>query len=154
MDKVTNSTLYMYAMAPPSISELMENAHEFHIPDKIYRGAFYSKEHDAPEKPREYAGLQYQLKGGEGLSVLEDWNDRGGGESIAGKSNAGTKEMTTTQRWSANFTGWEYAGSPPNPRKVRKWLLRNPAPSPADKRRSRSQVRLSMRCGLGVHHDV
>lgn len=148
-DKDTGSALYMYATVPPSISELIGSTHDFHIPDKVYRGAFYSKEYDAPGK-REYAGLQYQLKSGEGLSVLEDWNDGGGRESIASRSDGGTKGKANIQRWSVTSSGWEYAGFPPNPRNVRKWLLCNAAPCPTDKRKSRSQVRLSLRLALAV----
>ncbi|KAF9070959.1 hypothetical protein BDP27DRAFT_1219900, partial [Rhodocollybia butyracea] len=40
---------------------------------RIPRAPYYSDERDAPPGPREYAGLVYNLKGGEGISCLEDW---------------------------------------------------------------------------------
>ncbi|KAK0502919.1 hypothetical protein EDD18DRAFT_1345761 [Armillaria luteobubalina] len=102
-----NANGFEYARQPPSISDLLGSLHIHDIPSKIYRTPHYSKEIDAPERPREYAGLVYHLKGGEGTKKLPAW------EPI--KSENSLVEAGDVQ-------GWEYAGHPPSMASVRAWL--------------------------------
>lgn len=117
-----NPNAYIYAISPPSISELIGSLDEFTIPNKIYRDAYYSDEIDAPDNPREYAGLLYHLNGGVGLSTLDEW---GGGQSVD-MSNANPrskgKAKAITQCDHTPSGGWEYASCPPSHREVKKWL--------------------------------
>lgn len=147
-DKLLGAFSYTYAITPPSISDLMASMQDYHLTDRVYRMAYYSKEHDAPEKPREYAGLLYHLKGGEGLNVLEEWDCRTGNNTHASKSHVNAKEKNVPRRWPAFSTGWEFASSPPSPREVRRWLGKHPCLSPADMRKARSQVLLAINCDL------
>jgi DNA polymerase zeta len=118
-----NPNAYIYVISPPSISELIGTLDEFTIPNKIYRDAYYSNEIDAPDNPREYAGLLYHLNGGDGLSTLDEW---GGGQSYVGMSNANlrskSKARAMTQCDHTPSGGWEYASCPPSHREVKKWL--------------------------------
>ncbi|SJL04429.1 related to DNA polymerase zeta, catalytic subunit [Armillaria ostoyae] len=102
-----NANGFEYARQPPSISDLLGSLHTHNIPSKIYRTPYYSKGIDAPERPREYAGLVYHLKGGEGIKNLPAWEPIGSENSLV---EAG------------DVQGWEYAGHPPSVASVRAWL--------------------------------
>ena len=107
---------YVYAAAPPPTSELQGTINQFDLPDKIYRDPYYSNESDAPERPREYSGLLYNLKGGTGPGVLEEWDmtvERATGVAFGERS---------LSSYSHCITGWEYASCPPSIREVKKWL--------------------------------
>lgn len=106
--------VYVYAYRPPTSRELMRSTDEHGIPSKIYRSPWYSNESDAPERPREYAGLVFHLKGGEGIGNLEDWMS---GENAPSASGEPAQPLDPT-----NVGGWEYASTPPTVRQVRKWL--------------------------------
>jgi DNA polymerase zeta len=103
---------FVYARQPPLASELLSSMDIYRLPTKIYRNPYYSKASDAPERPREYAGLIYHLKGGNGLAVLEPWDD-----------GTGTPpKVTTRQLDSKGIGGWEFASTPPSVKVVRSWM--------------------------------
>ncbi|KAI0335271.1 hypothetical protein GY45DRAFT_1240755 [Cubamyces sp. BRFM 1775] len=106
--------VYVYAYPPPTSAELVESTDQVGIPSKVYCDPYYSKESDAPERPREYAGLVFHLKGGDGIANLEEWKVTEGQSSLFSRSSA-TLDPTGVH-------GWEYAGVPPSVRQVRKWL--------------------------------
>ena len=84
----------------------------------MYRNPYYSRRADAPEHPREYAGLLYHLQGGDGLDILEDW------KSHDSQLHVGRNEhllKSTYMSW-----GWEYAALPPSRTQAKKWLKENP----------------------------
>ncbi|GAW03633.1 DNA polymerase zeta catalytic subunit [Lentinula edodes] len=54
---------YMYSNPPPTTSQLLSTIEDFGLKSRIYRAPYYSNEKDAPLRPREYAGLVYNLKG-------------------------------------------------------------------------------------------
>ncbi|OBZ79777.1 DNA polymerase zeta catalytic subunit [Grifola frondosa] len=75
-----------------------------HLPlqvHQIYRDPYYSKEDDAPERPREYAGLVFNLKGGDGVSTLEDWH--------SSSTILDAKVVARAQLDRTGVGGWEYA---------------------------------------------
>lgn len=128
---VTNdatSLRYVYTLAPPTVEEL-QGTTEFHdIPSKIYQAPYYSVESDAPARPREYAGLLFDLKGGTGISNLEEW--------VAVEEHC---LDFSGRRNTSDVYGWEYAGSPPSLREARKWLRDNEVMREEQRRKS-SQV--------------
>lgn len=102
------------------------------IPSKVYQNPYYSIESDAPERPREYAGLVFHLKGGIGVSVLEDF-----------QSGVVSEPSTSGQVLSGvGVHGWEYASLPPSVREVRKWLARHKENFDLAKPKKSSQARL------------
>jgi hypothetical protein len=107
-----NTFTFVYARQPPLASELLSSMDTYGLPMKIYRNPYYSKASDAPERPREYAGLIYHLKGGNGLAVLEPWED---GTGMPPK-------VTTRQLDSKGIGGWEFASTPPSVKVVRSWM--------------------------------
>ncbi|KAK0448381.1 uncharacterized protein EV420DRAFT_1751017 [Desarmillaria tabescens] len=102
-----NANGFEYARQPPSTSDLLGSLQAHNLPSKIYRDPYYSKEIDAPERPREYAGLVYHLKGGEGIKNLPAW------EPIRPVNNLVE---------AGDIQGWEYAGHPPSVISVKAWL--------------------------------
>ena len=106
---------YRYALPPPTTAALLASVDEYGIPSKVYRSPYYSKAGDAPERPREYAGLVFHLKGGAGLDTLEEW--AGSTPDDIGHVGKGKRRLDPT-----GVTGWEYASAPPSAREVRRWL--------------------------------
>ena len=109
-----SKNVYVYACRPPTSRELIRSTDEHGIQSKIYRNPWYSKESDAPERPREYAGLVFHLKGGEGIGNLEDWKSD---ETAPSTSGEPARPLDAT-----DVGGWEYASTPPTVRQVRIWL--------------------------------
>ncbi|KAJ7293585.1 DNA polymerase zeta, catalytic subunit [Mycena rebaudengoi] len=111
--KIINLNRHVYAPTPPTTAQLLESLEAHAIPHKIYRAAHYSDDNDAQNRPREYGGLIYRLKGNhESLKNLDPWQSDGilfssPKESFSHSSSAG---------------GWEYSGSPPSVRQVKQWL--------------------------------
>ncbi|TBU65073.1 hypothetical protein BD310DRAFT_944016 [Dichomitus squalens] len=108
------NNVYIYGCRPPTSAELVSSTDQYGIPSKIYRPPHYSKENDAPERPREYAGLVFHLKGGDGVGILEEWQS---GEGVPSVSGEPARPLDPT-----GVGGWEYASAPPSVRQVRKWL--------------------------------
>ncbi|KAI0801265.1 hypothetical protein C8Q74DRAFT_1314513 [Fomes fomentarius] len=105
---------YVYRLLPPTPAELVGSTDQYRIPSKVYRDPYYSKEADAPEKPREYAGLVFHLKGGDGINTLEEW------KSDEHTPSCGSGPAAALDR--TGVSGWEYAGTPPSVRQARRWL--------------------------------
>lgn len=133
-----NTSSFVYAPAPPSTSELLANTSTCGMPDKVYRDPHYSRENDAPEKPREYAGLLYHLKGGDGLGVLQDWDVTLDTSKVPHERLKFSAEGAK----SANISGWEYASCPPSVRESKRWLNSDAAKNATEDKRPtrRSQV--------------
>ncbi|KIK70996.1 hypothetical protein GYMLUDRAFT_33098 [Collybiopsis luxurians FD-317 M1] len=128
---------YLYSITPPSSSQLLNTLEEFGLPSRIYRAPYYSDARDAPLRPREYAGLLYDLKGGEGISNLDNWVSEFQGTDIGSSLIFGAEV-------DSDIGGWEYAGSPPSIDEVRKWLRSPEAQNKSVEHHdisSRSQIR-------------
>ncbi|KAJ3734863.1 hypothetical protein DFJ43DRAFT_1130593 [Lentinula guzmanii] len=107
---------YLYSNPPPSTTELLSTIEEFGLKSRIYRAPYYSDEKDAPLKPREYAGLVYHLKGGDGITHLNDWVSESSSEETRISTFSGDVQVNM------KVGGWEYAGTPPSANETRKWL--------------------------------
>ena len=107
---------YVYRYAAPTTSELLGTLDFYAIPRKIYRDPHYSRATDAPERPREYAGLVYHLKGGAGLSVLDPWD-----------GNTGQASISFARLEPSDVFGWEFASCAPSVKAVKQWLRSNAA---------------------------
>lgn len=98
----------------------MSTTEDHEIPNKVYQEVYYSKEADAPDHAKEYAGILFRIRGGTGLSTLEEWS----GEDktpIPGRKNGPLRLPRIVE-----ICGWEYNRSPPSRRGVRSWLVDNP----------------------------
>jgi DNA polymerase zeta len=130
--KMINVNRYEYAMTPPSTLNLLGSLDDYDIPSKIYRPPHYSLTSDVPERPREYAGLLFHLKGGEGITHLDTWDD-----SVPESAQSGR----VLPLLSVGIGGWEYAGSPPSVKEVKRWLADDKRACPVGRSKMKSQVR-------------
>lgn len=128
-----NHKLYEYALKPPSVRELVVTMSDCGIPDKIYQEVYYSKEADAPDNPKEYAGILFRIRGGTGLSVLESWEAEDG--SLVSGLLKQQKAPLRLPRI-VGIEGWEYNQCPPSRRGVQSWLVENPVPTERAKRKT------------------
>lgn len=142
-NSVTNKC-YAYAHPPPTKDDLLLTLAEYNVPSRIYRNPYYSHFDDAPSRPREYAGLVYRLKGGNGLDTLSDWENSAGLAHGIGLAPGRTFDPL-------GIGGWEYAGFPPNKKGVQRWLLENPILPPPKPVVSHSQVRDPFTKWEGTH---
>ncbi|KAF8973932.1 hypothetical protein BDZ97DRAFT_1647924 [Flammula alnicola] len=114
--KATNSNRYVYSLQPPSSTELKADLKTLGLASKIYQAPYYSKDVDVPEMPKEYAGLIYRLKGGQGIATLEEWTAT---ECSQVPLNAQTSLLELN---ASGVGGWEYASHPPSVKEVRQSL--------------------------------
>ncbi|KAJ3890133.1 hypothetical protein GG344DRAFT_50208 [Lentinula edodes] len=107
---------YMYSNPPPTTSQLLSTIEDFGLKSRIYRAPYYSNEKDAPLRSREYAGLVYNLKGGEGIALLDDW------ASEFSSQETSNSMFSYFLQGDLSASGWEYAGAPPSVKEVQTWL--------------------------------
>lgn len=130
--KAVNENRYVYSPRAPTMSELKEQFQRLGLPSKIYQAAYYSRDPDIPEVSKEYAGLTYRLKGGQGIAWLEEWSTNQPATSV---SNSKVQLNHT------GIGGWEYAGHPPSVREVRRSLATLLSTSASRQQTFRSQVK-------------
>jgi DNA polymerase zeta len=110
------------------------------LPQRVYKSPYYSNEDDAPERPSEFSGLVYRLRG-ESTLLLEDF-------TFPSKVMAG--ENHEDKLLFQAHPGWEYASLPPSRKLIKDWLQHQ---AYSEKEMStntpRSQVRL-----LQFHSDT
>ncbi|GLB36160.1 putative DNA polymerase type-B family protein [Lyophyllum shimeji] len=123
--KAVNMNRYEYAIAPPAASDLLNSLDDYDLPSRIYRPPYYSVASDVPGRPREYGGLLFHLKGGDGITHLDAWAD---------SVQANVQPERPFPLLSTGIGGWEYASAPPSVREVKRWLaegLRDSTRAPA-----------------------
>ena len=116
----------IYARPPPRASTLLDSIAEGTL-YKEYRDPYYSVSDDLPERPRQYAGLVFDLTRGSGAAYLPPWNIE---ENKAVKVEPLQPE---------GVGGWEYASWPPSKKRIIKWLdeQRGSKEQPTEKRTKR-----------------
>jgi len=113
--------VYIYAVKPPSTSEVLSSTFDLGIDSRVHRDPYYSKAEDAPERAREYGGLKFRLQGGTGVGSLEGWAS---GLHSASSYTPLSPRMVPVRRAkleSSGILGWEYASVPPSRRQVEEW---------------------------------
>ncbi|RXW22946.1 hypothetical protein EST38_g2913 [Candolleomyces aberdarensis] len=115
--KLKSDNQFQYRLPPPSIKELLESCDIAGIPQKVYQAPYYSVATDIPDKPKEYGGLMFTLKG-KNVASLDEWRSGDGVALELPVSFGGTFHTE-------GVAGWEYAGQPPSVRQTRKWLQDN-----------------------------
>jgi DNA polymerase zeta len=127
-----NHTLFEYAQQSPSVQELTSTVDDHGVPNKVYQEVYYSKETDAPDYAKEYAGILFRIRGGTGLSALEEWyrEDKTPIPGLLIRKNDPLRLPRII-----GIEGWEYSKCPPSRREVRSWLVENPVPREMEKRK-------------------
>jgi DNA polymerase zeta len=106
------ASVFQYEIEPPTASNLLATIEDHGLQRRVYRSPWYSDPEDSPDGPREYAGLLYHLKGGEGLDTLSGW-----------QTDANIAVMPVSPTYAASG-GWEFAGTPPSASQTKIWLNR------------------------------
>ena len=138
-----NHGLYEYAQKPPLVQELVSTADGHGIPNKVYQEVYYSKEADAPDHTKEYAGILFRIRGGTGLSALDEWS---------GKDSAPISGLLKLKKGPSRLPriigigGWEYSRCPPSRREIRSWLTKNPTPTEMGKKKAMWASQVSHQC--------
>uniref|UniRef100_A0A8H7YAJ4 DNA polymerase n=1 Tax=Psilocybe cubensis TaxID=181762 RepID=A0A8H7YAJ4_PSICU len=109
--KKASTNSYVYSLQPPTWSYLQSGLQSLCLPDKVYQAPYYSNDFDIPEHSREYAGLTYRLKGGQGIATLEDWSSTEPHNELVSNAASGLV--------AAGVGGWEYASHPPSTKEIR-----------------------------------
>lgn len=134
--KVVNVNGYVYGLAAPTGSDLMESLEFHNLPQQLYREPYYSNISDLSRKTRTYAGSRFCLKGGQGISYLPEWEKTSGHEDQTGNILLHENGPRFLGPWSR---GWEYASCPPSVKQTKRWLRSNERNRVAV-RRPRSQI--------------
>jgi DNA polymerase zeta len=132
--KATNTNRFIYSVSPPSVSDLEESFESFGLPNKTYQAPYYSLDTDIPEMAKEYGGLKYRLKGGQGIATLTEW---------ASSDEFGQNPTSNLEFDSAGIGGWEYASHPPSMLEVRRSVATIDAQSTARRSKSKLQSQAS-----------
>ncbi|EEB95520.1 hypothetical protein MPER_05496, partial [Moniliophthora perniciosa FA553] len=88
------------------------------LPHHTQLSPYYSDEQDVPAGPREYAGLTFELNGGDGLANVEEWVQESTVMPLDGNGPEDPPALSVV-----SYDGWEFAGLPPSVKQVKKWLL-------------------------------
>lgn len=129
--RASNDNRYEYHVRPPTRSDLRDSLPLFNLPQRVYQQAFYSRDVDIPDRTKEYAGLTYRLKGGQGIAHLEEWTS----SPISDPSMC----IASTALDPSGVGGWEYAHCPPSRKQVQQFRDKEFSKS-RSKTRFRSQV--------------
>lgn len=125
----SRSNGYVYVISPPQVADLFSTIEDHGLPRKLYPDPFYSDREDVPDRSWEYGGLVYNLKGGEGMDALQEWQTM---ESFPALKFAGQGSVN-------RVGGWEYASCAPSCRQIKVWLKGHP-PSQGKKAGMQSQI--------------
>ncbi|KAF9056176.1 hypothetical protein BJ165DRAFT_1522121 [Panaeolus papilionaceus] len=129
--RASNDNRYEYHVRPPTRSDLRDSLPLFNLPQRVYQQAFYSRDVDIPDRTKEYAGLTYRLKGGQGIAHLEEWTS----SPISDPSMC----IASTALDPSGVGGWEYAHCPPSRKQVQQFRDKEFSKS-RSKTRFRSQI--------------
>ena len=140
--KATNTNRYIYSVFPPSVWDLKESFESFGLPNKTYQAPYYSKDADIPELAKEYGGLTYRLKGGQGITALTEW---------ASNDELGQNSTSNLEFDSAGIGGWEYASHPPSVLEVRRSVATIDAQSTARRIKSKLQSQASNQVSCRIY---
>lgn len=103
----------MYSNPPTTTSQLLSTFEDFGLKSRIYRAPYDSNGKDASPRPRDYAGLVYNLKRGEGIAILDD------SVSEFGSQETSNDEFYNLLQGDPSVAGWRYAGAPPSVKEIR-----------------------------------
>jgi DNA polymerase zeta len=111
--------VFVFGILPPSQEEVEKTLE----PSVVYQDAYYSKERDVPERPREYAGQEFRLVSGT-LPYLPEFNKEGllpeGKGVVLDKAKLELAEQR--RRRQCTLRRWEIFESPPTYEEVEDWL--------------------------------
>ncbi|KAL4739108.1 hypothetical protein BDV11DRAFT_188358 [Aspergillus similis] len=122
-----STRLYCFRGTCPDPKEVSSTMNAYGLSDIIYQSAHYSMDADVPDRPRDYAGREFQL-GGISIRYLPDFDPSGRLPAILAEENIGQKEKRDWQeldhqlRVASTARFWEFAPVPPSRSEVITWF--------------------------------
>lgn len=119
-------TVYFNSL-PPSHDMVENTMIDAGVPPVIYQDAYYSKESDVPDRPREYAGREFKLQSTT-LPYLPEFDPDGESLATFGENppiivnKKRLEEDNTLRSWRCHIRNWEFATAPPSFDEVADWL--------------------------------
>ena len=129
--------LWCFRQDPPPSSDLLPQLRKARRPSTIYQDAYYGKEKDIPERPREYAGKEFRI-GSNSVPFLPDFDPNGASLASLGEEpgiviDRQAEERALQRRQQrCGFRTWEFEELPPSQVEVSTWLEEHEAQRTGD----------------------
>ena len=124
-DVVNPSKLLCFADVPPTAQAASSTLQDFGLSPIIYQDAYYSNESDVPDRPREYAGREFRLRG-DTVLYLPDFDPAVDATTPAAPLEKYKYDETLKkQRRACKLRSWEIGDLPPSRREVEEWMARH-----------------------------
>ncbi|TGO91944.1 hypothetical protein BPOR_0014g00170 [Botrytis porri] len=122
----SNSLLLAHHQSPPSAHFVSTTMSSFDLPLILHQDAFYSREEDVPERPREWAGREFKL-GSTSVPFLPDFNPSATSDATFGLGSVvlpdrfKDEEVYHHRRQECSLRAWTFTETPPSYAKVHIW---------------------------------
>ncbi|KAF7960540.1 hypothetical protein EAE96_000220 [Botrytis aclada] len=125
--RASNNSLFLAnRQSPPSAQVISTTMSSFNLPLILHQDAFYSREEDVPERPREWAGREFKL-GSTSIPFLPDFDPSATSDATFGlglvvlPDRIKDDEYYHNRRRECSFRAWTFTETPPSYAKVRIW---------------------------------
>ncbi|THV49520.1 hypothetical protein BGAL_0191g00170 [Botrytis galanthina] len=128
-----DSLLLAHHQSPPSAHFVSTTMSSFNLPLILHQDAFYSREEDVPERPREWAGREFKL-GSTSVPFLPDFDPSATSDATFGlgpvvlPDRIKDEEVYHHRRRECSLRAWTFTETPPSYTKVHTWA-RNQEPN-------------------------
>lgn len=128
-----DSLLLAHHQPPPSAHFVSTTMSSFNLPLILHQDAFYSREEDVPEHPREWAGREFKL-GSTSVLFLPDFDPSATSDATFGlgpvvlPDRIKDEEVYHHRRRECSLRAWTFTETPPSYAKVHTWA-RNQEPN-------------------------
>ncbi|KAK6615056.1 DNA polymerase zeta catalytic subunit [Botrytis cinerea] len=121
-----DSLLLAHHQSPPSAHSVFTTMSNFNLPLILHQDAFYSREEDVPERPREWAGREFKL-GSTSVPFLPDFDSSATSDATFGLGSVvlpdriKDEELYHHRRRECSLRAWTFTETPPSYAKVHIW---------------------------------
>ncbi|KAM0135714.1 hypothetical protein ACHAP3_004809 [Botrytis cinerea] len=121
-----DSLLLAHHQSPPSAHSVFTTMLNFNLPLILHQDAFYSREEDVPERPREWAGREFKL-GSTSVPFLPDFDSSATSDATFGLGSVvlpdriKDEELYHHRRRECSLRAWTFTETPPSYAKVHIW---------------------------------
>ncbi|KAF7905927.1 hypothetical protein EAF00_000206 [Botryotinia globosa] len=122
----TDSLLLAHHQSPPSAHFVSTTMSSFNLPLILHQDAFYSREEDVPERPREWAGREFKL-GSTSVPFLPGFDPSATSDATFGlgpvvlPDRIKDEEVYHHRRRECSLRAWTFTETPPSYAKVHIW---------------------------------
>lgn len=122
----SDTLILAHHQPPPSSQFISSTMSNFNLPSILYQDAFYSKEEDVPERPREWAGREFKL-GSRSVPFLPEFDPSGTSDATFGTrlvvlpDKIKDEEVNCRRCRDCSLRVWAFAEAPPTYVEVDRW---------------------------------